>query len=69
MAIPFDKGYVLAVTHRHMLKSVQLSIAKTVERIPEFEGDSAKSTELLSTLSELKRIEADIKAQLPVEGA
>jgi len=54
---PFDKDYVLGITKKHMLKSIELSIQKTFSRIPEFEGNSEKSREILETLSCLHQMQ------------
>lgn len=50
---PFSKGYVLSTTAKHMRKSIDISIRKTFERMPEFTDDPAKSTEVFITLSHL----------------
>lgn len=50
---PFSRGYVLRLTLSNMKRDLKLSIEKTLGRLPEFEGNSAKSEELLSTLSVL----------------
>lgn len=46
-------GYVLRTTAKHMRKSIDISIRKTYERMPEFADDPTKSTEVFSTLSKL----------------
>ena len=46
-------GYVLRTTAKHMRKSIDISIRKTFERMPEFADNPAKSTEVFSTLSQL----------------
>jgi hypothetical protein len=50
---PFSRDYVLRTTQRHMLKCINTSIAKTMDRVQEFEGDPEKSGEILKTLSDL----------------
>ena len=50
---PFSIEYVINATKKHMLKSIDISIRKTIERIAEFEGDRDKSEEVFRTLSEL----------------
>jgi len=50
---PFDMQYVLKTTAKHMRKSIDVSIRKTFERMPEFEGNSEKGKELFQTLSVL----------------
>jgi len=51
--IPFSMQFVIQTTLRHMHKDIDLSIEKTLARIPEFEGDSVKSKEIFSTLAQL----------------
>lgn len=51
--MPFSKSYVLRTTAKHMKKSIDISIRKTVERMPEFDGNRDKSLEVLSTIAEL----------------
>jgi len=55
---PFSKDYVLSVTRQHMLRSVQMSIDKTLARMAVFnsENDSVKSLEAFETLTELQGI-------------
>ena len=50
---PFSMGYVLRTTAKHMRKSIDISIRKTFERVPEFAHDQAKSQEVFKTLSQL----------------
>lgn len=50
---PFSIEYVISATKKHMLKSIDISIRKTITRIAEFEGDRDKSEEVFRTLSEL----------------
>ena len=50
---PFSIEYVISATKKHMLKSIDISIRKTIKRIAEFEGDRDKSEEVFRTLSEL----------------
>jgi hypothetical protein len=59
---PFSVGYVLRTTVKHMRRSVEISIRKTVERIAEFDGDSDKSAEVLKTLSALHQMRAQLDA-------
>jgi len=47
----FSMGYVLRTTAKHMRKSIDISIRKTFERQPEFEGNQQKSDEIFKTLS------------------
>jgi hypothetical protein len=48
---PFSMGYVLRTTAKHMRKSIDISIRKTFERVPEFADDQVKSVEVFKTLS------------------
>jgi hypothetical protein len=50
---PFSMGYVLRTTAKHMRKSVDISIRKTFERMPEFAENQEKSTEVFETLAQL----------------
>ena len=50
---PFDMRFVLSVTVNHMQRCITSSIEKTFNRIPEFEGDVDKSTEIFKTLAML----------------
>lgn len=53
-SVPFSKGYVLRATKKHMLRSIDISVSKSFERLKEFEGDGVKGTEILETLSVLQ---------------
>lgn len=50
---PFSMEYVVRTTLKHMRKSVDTSIRKTFERIPEFTEDQTKSQEVFKTLAYL----------------
>jgi hypothetical protein len=50
---PFDIGYVLRTTAKHIRKSVNISIRKTFERKAEFENDPVKQAEIFETLAHL----------------
>ena len=50
---PFSMGYVLRTTAKHMRKSIDISIRKTFERVPEFDGNLERSSEVFKTLSQL----------------
>jgi len=53
---PFSKDYVIGVTKRHMVKSIEMSIAKTLERMSEFNAanNAEKSLEAFETLTVLQ---------------
>lgn len=53
---PFTKAYVLKVTAKHMRVSLDISIRKTTERIPEFDNNPEAAKELLETLSVLHQM-------------
>ena len=48
---PFSMGYVLRTTAKHMRKSIDISIRKTFERMPEFADNPEKSQEVFKTLA------------------
>jgi len=50
---PFSMGYVLRTTAKNMRKSIDISIRKTYERLPEFINDESRSKELFMTLGYL----------------
>lgn len=52
-SVPFSKGYVLRATKKHMLRSIDISVSKSFERLKEFEGNSEKGIEIMETLSVL----------------
>lgn len=58
---PFSIEYVISATKKHMLKSIEISIRKTIERIAEFEGDREKSEEVFRTLSELNSMKRSLE--------
>jgi len=53
---PFSVGYVLRTTAKHMRKSIDMSIRKTFDRMPEFHGNQEKSTEVLQALDALHKM-------------
>jgi len=63
---PFSREYVLRTTARHMAKAVDLSIEKTMARLPEFEGNADKGLEILKTLSDLKALRGQINTDVTV---
>lgn len=50
---PFSMGYVLRTTATHMRKSIDISIRKTFNRLPEFVQDPIKAKEIFMTLGHL----------------
>jgi hypothetical protein len=57
---PFDMGYVLRTTVKHIRKSIEISIRKTFERIPEFANDREKSEEIFKTLAMLHSMKKQV---------
>jgi hypothetical protein len=51
---PFSKAYVLDTTMNHMHRAISISVKKTLGRLAEFEGNAAKGTEIMETLSNLQ---------------
>lgn len=58
---PFDKEYVINTTLEHMTRSIDISIQKTLERIPEYENDSKVSFDILETLAKLNSFRNSIQ--------
>ncbi len=58
---PFSIEYVISATKKHMLKSIEISIRKTIERIAEFDGNREKSEEVFRTLSELNSMKKSLE--------
>ena len=58
---PFSIGFVLRTTTKHMRKSVETSIRKTMDRIHEFANDREKSEELFKTLAQLHAIKKNLE--------
>jgi hypothetical protein len=61
MEKPFSREYVLQKTARYMLKSINLSIKKTMDRMVEFKDDHSKSNEIFITLAELQGLKQQIE--------
>jgi hypothetical protein len=59
---PFSMDYVLRTTAKHMRKSIDISIRKTFERIPEFADDQQKSQEIFKALASLHTMRKQINA-------
>ena len=58
---PFTLEWTVNKTVERLLKSVDFSLNKVVERIAEFQGDSAKSEEILRTISLLSALRTAIE--------
>lgn len=50
---PFSCEYVLKTTAKHIRRSIDISIAKTFDRMAEFASDEVKSKEVFKTLTHL----------------
>lgn len=50
---PFLRAYVIDITRHHMVRSIDISIAKTMARISEAESNPEMAREILLTLSDL----------------
>ena len=59
---PFSMDYVLRTTTKHLRKSIDVSIKKTLDRIAEFDGDQVKSAEVFKTLAHLHKLKNDVEA-------
>jgi hypothetical protein len=57
---PFNIGYVLRITARHMRREIDRSIRKTFERVSEFAEDREKSEEVFYTLSILHQMRKNL---------
>jgi hypothetical protein len=57
---PFSIDYVIGVTVKHMLKSIDVSINKTFERTQEGGLSAEKHTEAFKTLSVLHQMRAQL---------
>lgn len=58
---PFTGDYVIALTLKHMRKSLDISIAKTLARIAEFDGNQEKSQEVFKTLIALHTLKKSLE--------
>jgi hypothetical protein len=52
---PFSMAFVLKTTARHMRRSIDISIRKTYDRLPEFKDDQVIVMEIMKTLDVLHR--------------
>lgn len=57
----FTKKYVLDVTQRNMMKSIDMSINKTVGRVSEFEPDTEKAREVFETITTLQALKNHVE--------
>lgn len=62
MEHPFDRAYVLNVTHNHILKSIDHSIIKTGGRLKDVDDDKRLEVyETLATLHKWREMEIDFR--------
>jgi hypothetical protein len=61
MAKTFSAKFVLAVTMKYMVRSVDISINKTFNRIHEFDSNSAESNEVFKALSGLHSLKRQLQ--------
>jgi L-lactate utilization protein LutB len=61
MTKPFSNDYVIRETLRHMQQSVAISTQKTIARLPEFQGQPDKITEIMTTLASLGKLNSMIE--------
>jgi hypothetical protein len=57
---PFSMGYALRTTTKYMRKAIDISIRKTLDRLPEFVEDQAKSQEVFKTLAHLHSMRKEL---------
>ena len=60
--MPFDKAYVLKTTFNHMIKCVEISLDKTMDRLKTFGDDPDKATEAVETISQLYGVKRALEA-------
>lgn len=53
---PFSNEYVIKETLKHMQQSVAISTQKTIARLNEFKDQPEKVAEVMSTLSNLSKL-------------
>ena len=56
MKPPFSMSYVLAETYRHLHRSIDISVQKTLSRLADFEDEPEKVKEIMLTLTNLNRL-------------
>ena len=63
MKKPFSKKFVMKTTFHHMIRSVEISISKTIERFNEFEEEESReiSKEVMETLSLLNKMKSELE--------
>jgi hypothetical protein len=58
---PFSQEYVLRTTAKHIRKSIDISIRKTMDRMNEFKDDHVKANEVFRTLTILQAMKQQIE--------
>jgi len=59
---PFSNDYVVKETLKHMQASISISTQKTIARLPEFQGQPEKVQEVMTTLSNLSKLNSLIES-------
>jgi hypothetical protein len=59
---PFSNDYVVKETLKHMQASIAISTQKTIARLQEFQGQNDKMKEIMTTLSNLGRLNSMIES-------
>jgi hypothetical protein len=62
MIKPFSNDYVVKETLKHMQASIAISTQKTIARLHEFQGQPEKMKEIMTTLSNLGRLNSLIES-------
>jgi hypothetical protein len=58
---PFSRDYVILATLKHIKRSIDISISKTLDRVKDFNDNPEKSTEVMATLSTLYEMRKGIE--------
>ena len=53
---PFSMSFVMKATFRHMRRSLDISINKSIKRLQDFEGDNSKGIEIMETVKVLQTV-------------
>jgi len=62
MIKPFSNDYVIKETLKHMQSSISISTQKTIARLAEFQDQPEKVAEIMTTLSNLSRLNSVIES-------
>lgn len=58
---PFSMEHVMNATVKRVVDDIEYSIKKTAERLPQFANDTAKSTEIFTTITYLSTFLKQVK--------